>query len=236
MLWLHETHHVIGKRENEFEALYRDAWMPQLAEIDGVRLLYFLKHAHGSGASYRVVTISGLRDASCWAGLQASVDQGSLADTSQQLDQTRHDVVGKLLAPLPWARESQVQLGEVPTDGRSHELSVFMEDTVWPHANLLERYVEAAGAHYAAEIGQREKEGHAILSIQGAYRTAFGAGRRREILLWQKVTRPEALAALIANEVPEKYKRPGTWMNDALELRDHWESRLLRTTEWSPLY
>ena len=28
---------------------------------------------------------------------------------------------------------------------------------------------------------------------------------------------------------------PGTWMNDALALRDPWESRLLRTTRWLPL-
>jgi hypothetical protein len=35
-------------------------------------------------------------------------------------------------------------------------------------------------------------------------------------------------------EVPEHYKAPGTWMHDALEVRDRWESRLLRTARWSP--
>jgi hypothetical protein len=29
-------------------------------------------------------------------------------------------------------------------------------------------------------------------------------------------------------------KGPGTWMHDALEVRDDWESRLLRSTTWSP--
>jgi hypothetical protein len=29
-------------------------------------------------------------------------------------------------------------------------------------------------------------------------------------------------------------RAPGTWMHDALQLRDRWESKLLRTTTWSP--
>jgi len=31
-------------------------------------------------------------------------------------------------------------------------------------------------------------------------------------------------------------KQPGTFMHDALEVRDQWESRLLRTSSWSPLF
>jgi len=30
-------------------------------------------------------------------------------------------------------------------------------------------------------------------------------------------------------------KEPGTWMHDALEVRDDWQSRLLRSANWSPL-
>jgi hypothetical protein len=29
-------------------------------------------------------------------------------------------------------------------------------------------------------------------------------------------------------------RAPGTWMHDALSLRDRWESKLLRTATWSP--
>jgi hypothetical protein len=31
-------------------------------------------------------------------------------------------------------------------------------------------------------------------------------------------------------------KQPGTFMHDALDVRDQWESRLLRTSSWSPLH
>jgi hypothetical protein len=54
-------------------------------------------------------------------------------------------------------------------------------------------------------------------------------------LLWQRVVEPRGLLALLTREIPESYQRPGTWMHDALELRDQWRSRLLRTVGWSPL-
>ena len=40
----------------------------------------------------------------------------------------------------------------------------------------------------------------------------------------------------MTTEVPAEYRAPGTWMHDALRVRDDWESRLLRTSGWSPLY
>ena len=53
MLFMHEVHAVIGDKERDFEAAYRDGWMPLLAEDDDARLLWYLNHAHGSGPSYR---------------------------------------------------------------------------------------------------------------------------------------------------------------------------------------
>ena len=73
-----------------------------------------------------------------------------------------------------------------------------------------------------------------ILTVDASFRTAFGSGRRREIILWQKVVRPDFLVPLLSREVPERFRQPGTWMHDALELRDQWRSRLLRTAPWSP--
>ena len=55
-------------------------------------------------------------------------------------------------------------------------------------------------------------------------------------MLWQKVLDHGRLADLLAREVPPEFRQPGTWMIDALRVRDDWESRLLRTVRWSPLY
>ena len=234
MLFLHEVHEVIGQREDEFEAAFRDEWLPTLAVTDDARLLYFLHHAHGTGVSYNVVTITAIRDGAAWERLARRIDGGDLAKWAQRIDELRHDVTAKILVPLPWSPLQEVDLDSVPTAPASADLSLFMEDTVWPYEGGLETYVERSGAHYAGEMKRAKEGGHAILSVDASFRTAFGSHRRREIVLWQKIIRPEALRPLIQREVPEEYKQPGTWMHDALELRDRWESRLLRTASWSP--
>ena len=55
-------------------------------------------------------------------------------------------------------------------------------------------------------------------------------------MLWQKLVQPRGLRPLLTSEVPAEFKRPGSWMHDALELRDRWESKLLRAAAWSPLW
>ena len=74
------------------------------------------------------------------------------------------------------------------------------------------------------------------MKIQAGYRTAFGSHKRREVMLWQKVVEPGALERLLYSEVPPEFRKPGSWMHDGLEFRDRWESRLLRTSSWSPWY
>jgi hypothetical protein len=181
-----------------------------------------------------VVTLTALRDGAAWERLARRIDSGDLRAWARSVDDLRHDVTAKLLLPLPWSPLQQIDLASVPGQAAEREPGVFMEDTVWPREGLLEQYVERSGSHYAREMAAREQEGVAMLRIEAAFRTALGAGRRREVVLWQKLLQPKALAALVTREVPALYKAPGTWMHDALELRDRWQSRLLRTARWSP--
>lgn len=234
MLFLHETHEVVGAREEEFEAAVRDLWMPALAAGADARLLYFLHHAHGTGPSYTVVTITAIRDGAAWQRLAQSVEAGDLRPRAEELDGLRHDVTAKMLAPLPWSSFA-VDLERVPVGG-DHEPTLFMEDTVWPFEGRLEEYVAASGAQYDAEMRRRRDEKRALLEVQGAFRTAFGSHRRREIILWQKILQPQGLVPLLTREIPAEFKQPGSWMHDALRLRDRWQSRLLRAVRWSPLF
>jgi hypothetical protein len=41
---------------------------------------------------------------------------------------------------------------------------------------------------------------------------------------------------MLTTDIPLEHRGPGTYMFDALKYRDQWESRLLRTSAWSPLY
>ena len=233
MLFLHEVHEVVGAREADFEAAFRDGWMRGLASGHDARLLYFLRHALGTGASYRIVTITAVRDGNAWQRLAARVESGDLAAWARHVDTLRHEVRGKMLTPLPWSRLQDVALEGVPVTPAEHAPTLFMEDTVWPFEGQLESYIERAGTHYANEM---RKGGDHVLTVDGSLRTLLGGHRRREIILWQKVVRPDLLLPLLTHELPAHLMLPGSWMHDALDLRDQWESRLLRAAPWSPWY
>jgi hypothetical protein len=235
VLILHEVHRVLGAREDEFEAAYRDALMPALACGDDARLLYFLHLAHGTGRAYCVVTITAVRDGTAWETLARRLQDGDLHTWARDVDRLRHEVTGKLLLPVSWSPMTDLDLASVPTTGECHPLTLFMEDTAWPHEGMLDDYLEAVRAQYAPALAD-DRRARALLELLAVLRPAWGSGRRREVVLWQRVNDLRGLAALIASEVPAEHRAPGTWMHDALAVRDDWESRLLRTTAWSPLY
>ena len=132
MLFLHEVHQVAGLHEDEFEAAFREGWMPALAKNDDARLLWYTNHTVGSGVSYNVITITGVRDGAAWEHLALRIQSGDLHDWMRGVDELRHDVTGKLLLLLPWSPMQDLDLASVPTDGAAHELSMYMEDTMWP--------------------------------------------------------------------------------------------------------
>ncbi|HTK15455.1 MAG TPA: hypothetical protein VL769_03605, partial [Acidimicrobiia bacterium] len=110
MLLLHEVHTVAGKHEDEFEAAFRDHWMPKVASDDGARLLYFLRLAHGTGRAYHTVTITALRDGAAYERLATRVQQGDLRSWAADLDRLRHEVRGKLLVPVDWSPMGELDL------------------------------------------------------------------------------------------------------------------------------
>ncbi len=233
MLLLHEVHTVAGQREEEFEAQFRDGWMPMLGKTDDARLLYYLKLAHGTGRAYHHVTITGLRDGNAYDSLARRVQTGDLRAWAADVDKLRHEVAGKLLLPVEWSPMRDLDFSAVPTDGREHDAELFMEDSAWPHEAMLDNYLEAARTHYAPSLEERTER--SLLTLLAVFQAALGAPRRREVVLWQRVDFPERLPALFTRELPAHVKGPGTWMHDALRVRDDWESRLLRSATWSPL-
>jgi hypothetical protein len=233
MLLLHELHTVAGRYEDDFEAAYRDGYLKALADGDEARLLYYLKLAHGTGRAYHVVTITGLRDGNAYEQLARRVQTGDLRGWAADLDRLRHEVKGKLMLPVDWSPMCDIDLTTVPTDARTHEPALYMEDSAWPYESKLDTYLEKARTHYAPSL--EEKSERSLLTLLGVFQAALGAPRRREVVLWQRVDFPDRLPALFTRELPAQVKGRGTWMHDALEVRDDWESRLLRSAAWSPL-
>jgi hypothetical protein len=196
-------------------------------------LLYYLKLAHGTGRAYHHVSITALRDGVAYERLARRVQLGDLRSWAADADRHRHEVRGKLLLPVDWSPMHDIDLSSVPIDGREHEPVLYMEDSAWPHEARLDAYLEAARTHYAPSLEQRSER--SLLTLLGVFQAALGSPRRREVVLWQRVDYPERLPGLFTHELPAHVKGPGTWMHDALDVRDDWESRLLRSASWSPL-
>jgi hypothetical protein len=232
VLFMHEVHKVRGRAEDQFEAAFRDGWMPILGGGDDARLLWYTNHAHGSGPAYTVVTVTAVRDGPAFERLALRVQKGDLQQWMRELDELRHDVDAKLLVPLPWSPLQDVDFEEVPVDGREHELTLYMEDTMWPYEDKFLEYIDRCGEVYAKSIDRPAP----LLTIEAAFQPALGSQARREVALMQRIHQPDVLLKLLQTEIAPEQRAPGTWMHDALELRDQWTSRLLRTSSWSPLY
>ena len=234
MLFLHELHKVIGLKIFEFEDAYRTGWMQVLAKGDDARLLWYTSQAMGTGASYNVVTITAIKDGAAWERLALRIQSGDFQGWMRQLDTLRHDVTGKILLPLSWSPLKELNLREVSYGSAEHEPTLFMEDTGWPHV-ALDDYITGLEELYFPMIHNASRQ-HRVLDLQAMFQVAHGTHQRREVIFWQKVATPEALMRLIQTPLRPQDQKPGTYMFDALKLRDQWQSKLLRTSKWSPLY
>lgn len=240
MLVVHEVHRVAGRAAEAFADHYREGWAPALAQATdgGARLLWFLEQTHGTGPSYTFITLTAVASFDALAALDERVRHGDLRTWRADIDALRHEAASKVLAPTAFSPLTTLDLDAVPVvaaEPHGRDLPLYMEDTAWPHPGGLDAYLEGAGSLYIRTLAQAAKYDVDILELVAAFTPVYGSGPAREVVLWQRVSRPELLGPLFRREVPPEHRGPGTWMHDALDLRDRWESRLLRVAPWSPL-
>jgi hypothetical protein len=236
VLLIHEVHTVAGKQEEAFDAAFREELIPALAQSDDARLLWFLRLAHGSGRAYTVISITGCRNATAWGELSERMRLGDLQAWSSKVDAMRHRCDAKVLTPVSWSPLQEIDLNTVPTSGEEHELSLFMEDTAWPFDGGLQAYLQKASTLYDQTLESQKGTEVSILELEAAFQPVYGSHTTTEVVLWQRIVNHKALLWLLANDLPPAATAPGTWMHDALEVRDQWESRILRSASWSPLF
>jgi hypothetical protein len=232
VLFIHEVHKVVGKSADRFEDAYRAGWMPLLAQDNDARLVWYLDLAHGSGPSYRAVTVTAVKDGAAWQRVADRVAGGDLRTWARHLDGLQHESRGRIMVPLPWS-PSPPALSDIPTEPVDHEPTMYMEDTMWPFPGKVRSYIEAAGDIYRRSLSAEGSQMQ--MSVALALQATPGAGRYPEVTLMQKLSSIPRLVRLLTNDSPSEVTGPGSWMDTALELRDQWQSRLLRSAVWSPL-
>jgi len=232
VLFIHEVHKVVGKAAARFEDAYRTGWMPALAEGSDARLVWYFDLAHGSGLAYRTVTVTAVRDGAAWYRLAERLASGDLKAWARDLDALQHESVGRIMEPLEWS-PSIGSLEDIPVEPVEHEPTMYMEDTMWPFPGQVRQYIEAAGNIYQKTLGAESSQMQ--MHIELALQSMPGAGRYPEVTLMQKLSSLPPLIRLLTTEPPAEVLEPGSWMHEALDLRDQWRSRILRTAVWSPL-
>jgi hypothetical protein len=233
MLFVHETHKLAGHAEDAFDAHLLERLLPALAEGDDARLAWVLRLTHGSGRSYELTTLTAVADGAAYGRLLERFQTGDLRAWAADADRLRHEASGKVLLGVPWS-PLDVAFDTIPTDGREGTPALFMEDTAWPYEGKLDEYLDRARTHYAPSIATNDAR--SLLDLVAVFQAGWGSPTRREVVLWQRITHPDRLIGLFSYDLPPRVRAPGTWMHDALEVRDDWRSRLLRTAPFSPLH
>jgi hypothetical protein len=80
MLIVQDIHQVIGRRELDFESLYRSNIEPSLKSDSGMSLPFFAWCPHGSGEGYEAVTLTALADGEALDRYQERIRFGDLGE------------------------------------------------------------------------------------------------------------------------------------------------------------
>jgi hypothetical protein len=185
MIVVQEVHDVAGRDEDAFDLALRDSWAPALAESGEARLVWALRQAHGTGASYRVITYTAVRSAEAWGRLAERIAGGDLRAVVDGLDRYRHGATASLLRPVSWSPLQEIDLEAVPEPDESAPASLFMEDTAYPFREHLEDYLAQAGQLYAGMLAEGAERGTSMLEMVAAFQPLWGTGPWRQVVLWR---------------------------------------------------
>jgi hypothetical protein len=223
MLYLHETHEIIGGKMGEFEAVLREQWQPAVERSGLGRMRWFWHHTHGTGPSYHAITLTEIADWKAWGELvDARARSDGFAKWNRDVWQSRREVTSKLLQPASWSPPlPEPSAPDAP-------VTLYLHDTGWPYSGKLDDYVHALGTIYYPQVKHSQ-----MITVEACWTTCWGSGRFHEVVLLQKIHNWEAFSHLLTDG--ERPSRPGDWMQEGLKYRDRWESKLLRTASWSPM-
>ncbi len=232
MIYLHETHDVIGGRMEDFSEAMRTRWRP-LIERDGLaRVLWFFKLATGTNVSYQAISITAVKDWQSWGAIvNRMVTDPEWVAWDHDVAQYRRDVESRILLPNPKSPLQEVDFASLEAPANEGGLpSDYLHDTGWPYPGMMTEYVDAL--HSILEP-QMEAVKPYVITVAAGFRTAPGTGKLHEAILLSKIHNFELYSFIITVGEPEP--QPGEWMVEGLKYRDKWESKILRTVDWSPM-
>jgi hypothetical protein len=230
MFFVHEIHALDPDTADTFEASLREAWLPALAGDGDTRLVWSARSMPLAISYPEIVTLTAVTDGGALERLGERVRRGDLADHAVELERYRRSHTVRVLAPLEEFNPYTVDLDELALVRKDAPTEMYIHDFVVPRLGMQRTY----------EVQMRESflkmlEIEALpMKIWAGLETVAGGGRTPESLMVTHINHARAIADLLAHGNPRIAAEPGTWMADALKLRDTWISRLVRSLPWSP--
>lgn len=227
MLYLHETHQIVGGRMTDFERLLREQWQPLMEGDGSAKLLWFWHHTHGTGPSYQAISITAVRDWPAWGDLvERSRTHPAWREWYGAAGQCRREVTGKLLLPTAWSPLQDVDFAATGATADQRP-SLYLHDTGWPYPGKLDAYAAALGGIFCPATRKSK-----MIAVEACWTVCPGTGRFHEVVLLQRILNWQAFSDLLT--AGERPVQGGDWMQEGLQYRDQWESKLLRPAAWSP--
>jgi hypothetical protein len=217
---IQDIHQVIGRRELDFEAAYRDAFRREIGEDPGTEAFYFAWLPHGGGEGYEAVTLTSVADGAALDRYQERIRSGDLGELWTRVEGMRYSMWGSV-HHLGAARDGwRAMLQPGASDGGTiHRLDVLeLTGTVTESAPLLDKLVLDSPhdallqplAWWAPLFGVLDRSAVSVLSIvtsADGLKTAFDPSTAGEA--WP-VSAETALADLTVG-VTRRLLRPPVW-------------------------
>ena len=229
MILLHQIHSVGTDAWSEFEDLTRSRWLRDIAD-DGTRFLFYAVPTGAALHQNEVITMVALADGSALGRFVERVRNGDLTDTATRLAALRTGISTRLLKRLDYD-PCAIELGDIPVDPVDRSPVAYMHDFVTPVIGQNRAYIDMMRERYMA-LSEQELSG---VVLRMSWETVWGGGPVPEMFNLSEIRSPDALLQLVGREIPAEYKKMGTWMWEALSVRDRWTTRLVRSVSWSPV-
>ena len=229
MILLHQVHLLKPDTATAFEELTRDRLLSQIAS-ETARFAFYAVPTGAAIHQDEVITMIALEDGRALGEFSERVREGDLTGTVSQLASLQTDVTTRLLKPLDYD-PAKLRLEDIPVSLTTKPAVSYMHDFVPPVIGQNMAYVDMMRERYMA-LTETELSG---VVLRYSWETVWGGGPVPEMFNLSEIRSPNALLQLVGKEIPGEYKQIGSWMWDALGVRDRWTTRLLRSATWSPI-
>ncbi len=230
MRYIHQILRVPLPRRAALEARLRDDWLPAVARGGDARLAWVASAMDLAVRADEVCAITVLRDDAALARFGERVRTGDLASLAAEVAGETTSMEVRLLAPLRY-NPFTFELDAIPAEPVVAPTTSYMHDFVPPVIGQNRGYEDLMEARYMALSDQELSN----VVLRGAFETVAGGGPMPEHFNLSEIRSTDGLIQLLAHEIPKEYKAMGTWMWEALGVRDRWTTRLVRSAAWSPV-